>query len=150
MILRVGNLHWLEYLLAFSRFLGHFPRAMIHHFITALITLNCYYYYNISKIMLMLINFLHNCQNSWNSLQLKASYMNISALFRLSLIVLFIFMIVNSVQWWFSIADMKTRSKWSDLFVKLLVLSEGKSGHNMTTFQFLLKFSLTRLFFLTE
>lgn len=39
------------------------------------------------------------------------------------------------------------QSKWPELFVKPLVLFEGKSGHDMTAFQFLLKFSLTHLFF---
>lgn len=37
----------------------------------------------------MLIHFVHNCQNSWNNLQLKETDMSILALFRLFLIMLF-------------------------------------------------------------
>jgi len=37
--------------------------------------------------MLMLIYFVRNCQNSWNSCQLTASYVSTSALFRLFLII---------------------------------------------------------------
>lgn len=61
-----GRQSSLTTVLAFSRLLGHFPKAMTHYSITALITLNCYYYYSESNIMFMLIHFVHNCQNSYS------------------------------------------------------------------------------------
>lgn len=113
---------------------------MSHHFIAVLITLNCYYYYNISNIMLMLMYFACHCQNSsfvtWKHLTWVFPYY-------LDFFWLLYSYLWHFTQWSFPVQNIKPQRIWSGLFMKPAALFEEKSGCSIAVFHLLLKAKLT-------